>query len=157
MLTIRIAAADMTSCELIEGPRPSSASWSRFIECLGTQRRREQWESSTALRRNAMPMARCLHGSSFGETVFARQPCIGFFLNGYCTGSHITAYIRRLRARAGNDQRDLNYAIVDEVDSILIDEARTPLIISGSYEVYGYVCCNGPCSGTVEGRSRLQG
>ena len=28
-------------------------------------------------------------------------------------------------------QRELNYAIVDEVDSILIDEARTPLIISG--------------------------
>lgn len=37
-------------------------------------------------------------------------------------------------------QRPLNYAIVDEVDSILIDEARTPLIISGpaedSSEVY---------------------
>ena len=31
-------------------------------------------------------------------------------------------------------QRGLNYAIVDEVDSILIDEARTPLIISGSAE-----------------------
>ncbi|GAB4304280.1 MAG: preprotein translocase subunit SecA [Myxococcota bacterium] len=31
-------------------------------------------------------------------------------------------------------QRDLNYAIVDEVDSILIDEARTPLIISSSSE-----------------------
>ncbi|MCK4587548.1 MAG: preprotein translocase subunit SecA, partial [Gammaproteobacteria bacterium] len=31
-------------------------------------------------------------------------------------------------------QRDLNYAIVDEVDSILIDEARTPLIISGAAE-----------------------
>src|SRR5579872_3459158 len=31
-------------------------------------------------------------------------------------------------------QRDLNYAIVDEVDSILIDEARTPLIISGQGE-----------------------
>ncbi len=29
-------------------------------------------------------------------------------------------------------QRELNYAIVDEVDSILIDEARTPLIISGA-------------------------
>ena len=29
-------------------------------------------------------------------------------------------------------QRKLNFAIVDEVDSILIDEARTPLIISGS-------------------------
>lgn len=37
-------------------------------------------------------------------------------------------------------QRPLNYAVVDEVDSILIDEARTPLIISGpaedSSEVY---------------------
>ena len=31
-------------------------------------------------------------------------------------------------------QRNLNYAIVDEVDSILIDEARTPLIISGMPE-----------------------
>ena len=38
-------------------------------------------------------------------------------------------------------QRKLNYAIVDEVDSILIDEARTPLIISGAgdkgTELYG--------------------
>ncbi|MGO1469249.1 MAG: preprotein translocase subunit SecA, partial [Tissierella sp.] len=38
-------------------------------------------------------------------------------------------------------QRPLNFAIVDEVDSILIDEARTPLIISGagdkSTELYG--------------------
>jgi preprotein translocase subunit SecA len=33
--------------------------------------------------------------------------------------------------REGLVQRDPNYAIVDEVDSILIDEARTPLIISG--------------------------
>ena len=31
-------------------------------------------------------------------------------------------------------QRDLNFAIVDEVDSILVDEARTPLIISGPSE-----------------------
>ena len=31
-------------------------------------------------------------------------------------------------------QRELNFAIVDEVDSILIDEARTPLIISGPTE-----------------------
>src|SRR5699024_9622706 len=29
-------------------------------------------------------------------------------------------------------QKPLNYAIIDEVDSILIDEARTPLIISGT-------------------------
>lgn len=31
-------------------------------------------------------------------------------------------------------QRELHYAIVDEIDSILIDEARTPLIISGQVE-----------------------
>jgi preprotein translocase subunit SecA len=40
-------------------------------------------------------------------------------------------------------QRPFNYAIVDEVDSILIDEARTPLIISGpsddSSDLYGIV------------------
>ena len=34
-------------------------------------------------------------------------------------------------------QRPLNYAIVDEVDSILIDEARTPLIISGGAKDVG--------------------
>mgnify|MGYP005837267499 CR=1 FL=1 len=45
-------------------------------------------------------------------------------------------YLRDNMAFRGEDlvQRDLHYAIVDEVDSILIDEARTPLIISG----YGY-------------------
>jgi preprotein translocase subunit SecA len=31
-------------------------------------------------------------------------------------------------------QRGLAFAIIDEVDSILIDEARTPLIISGAVE-----------------------
>ena len=36
--------------------------------------------------------------------------------------------------RADRVQRGLNFAIVDEVDSILIDEARTPLIISGQAE-----------------------
>ncbi|MBU1853834.1 MAG: preprotein translocase subunit SecA, partial [Candidatus Omnitrophica bacterium] len=41
-------------------------------------------------------------------------------------------------------QRELNYAIVDEVDSILIDEARTPLIISGPSEesTDKYYICN---------------
>jgi preprotein translocase subunit SecA len=34
----------------------------------------------------------------------------------------------------GQVQRDLNFAVVDEVDSILIDEARTPLVISGGAE-----------------------
>ncbi len=42
-------------------------------------------------------------------------------------------YLRDNMARYKEErvQRELNYAIIDEVDSILIDEARTPLIISG--------------------------
>jgi len=45
-------------------------------------------------------------------------------------------YLRDNMAFSGEDrfQRGLNFAIVDEVDSILIDEARTPLIISGPAE-----------------------
>jgi len=45
-------------------------------------------------------------------------------------------YLRDNMVFQGSDrvQRGLNYAIVDEVDSILIDEARTPLIISGQSE-----------------------
>ncbi|MBI5107359.1 MAG: preprotein translocase subunit SecA [Rhodocyclales bacterium] len=45
-------------------------------------------------------------------------------------------YLRDNMVYAANErvQRGLNYAIVDEVDSILIDEARTPLIISGQAE-----------------------
>ncbi len=48
-------------------------------------------------------------------------------------------------AKAERVQRWLNYAIVDEVDSILIDEARTPLIISGQAEDHTelYVKLNG--------------
>jgi preprotein translocase subunit SecA len=36
-------------------------------------------------------------------------------------------------------QRELNFAIIDEVDSILVDEARTPLIISGSADDYSEI------------------
>lgn len=45
-------------------------------------------------------------------------------------------YLRDNMAHSPNDrvQRELHYAIVDEVDSILVDEARTPLIISGPAE-----------------------
>ena len=45
-------------------------------------------------------------------------------------------YLRDNMAAQASDrfQRPLNFAIVDEVDSILIDEARTPLIISGQAE-----------------------
>jgi preprotein translocase subunit SecA len=52
----------------------------------------------------------------------------------YCTNSELAFdYLRDNMARdlAQCSQRPLNYAIVDEVDSILIDEARTPHIISG--------------------------
>ena len=46
-------------------------------------------------------------------------------------------YLRDNMAVSKEDtvQRKLNFAIVDEVDSILIDEARTPLIISGQMEL----------------------
>ncbi|WP_137166145.1 preprotein translocase subunit SecA [Salinimonas lutimaris] len=45
-------------------------------------------------------------------------------------------YLRDNMAFSPEDrvQRELNFAVVDEVDSILIDEARTPLIISGAAE-----------------------
>ena len=45
-------------------------------------------------------------------------------------------YLRDNMAFTADDkvQRELNFAIVDEVDSILIDEARTPLIISGAVD-----------------------
>ncbi len=45
-------------------------------------------------------------------------------------------YLRDNMAFSAEDkvQRDFNFAVVDEVDSILIDEARTPLIISGPAE-----------------------
>lgn len=48
-------------------------------------------------------------------------------------------YLRDNMARKPDDlvQRKHNYAIVDEVDSVLIDDARTPLIISGPVETKG--------------------
>ena len=55
----------------------------------------------------------------------------------YATNSELAFdYLRDNMARdlAQCAQRDLHYAIVDEVDSILIDEARTPHIISGQSE-----------------------
>ncbi|MBE7073623.1 MAG: preprotein translocase subunit SecA [Clostridiales bacterium] len=52
----------------------------------------------------------------------------------YCTNNELGFdYLRDNMARSANErvQRGLKFAVVDEVDSILIDEARTPLIISG--------------------------
>ena len=75
---------------------------------------------------------------------------VGVNLPGLSTAEKIAAYAGDITLRPTNNefgfdylrdnmrydpqekaQRGLNYAIVDEVDSILIDEARTPLIISG--------------------------
>jgi preprotein translocase subunit SecA len=61
------------------------------------------------------------HGAYGADITYATNNEIGF------------DYLRDNMALAKEDrfQRGLNYAIIDEVDSILIDEARTPLIISG--------------------------
>ncbi len=55
----------------------------------------------------------------------------------YCTNNELGFDYLRDNMKFSLDacvQRELHYAIVDEVDSILIDEARTPLIISGPSE-----------------------
>ena len=63
-------------------------------------------------------------------------------------------YLRDNMAFAAEErvQRSMNFAIVDEVDSILIDEARTPLIISGGVENTAdvYKAINGIVPGLVE-------
>ena len=73
------------------------------------------------------------------------QDSMGFAERKEAYGSHLTYgtnaqfgfdYLRDNIATSTEQlvQRELNFAIVDEVDSILIDEARTPLIISGMPE-----------------------
>ena len=55
----------------------------------------------------------------------------------YCTNSELGFdYLRDNMATSMADvvQRPFNYCIIDEVDSVLVDEARTPLIISGQVE-----------------------
>ncbi|MFP3870147.1 MAG: preprotein translocase subunit SecA [Syntrophobacteria bacterium] len=56
-------------------------------------------------------------------------------------------------------QRELHYAIVDEVDSILIDEARTPLIISGpvEYSIKDYEKLRAPVAGLFQRQQKLAG
>jgi preprotein translocase subunit SecA len=77
---------------------------------------------------------------------------VGLIVHGLETGDRLLSYAADITYGTNNEfgfdylrdnmvmraedmvQRDLYYAIVDEVDSILIDEARTPLIISGQAE-----------------------
>jgi len=92
----------------------------------------------------AMRDARWMSGAylALGMSVGVNIPGLGFEQKRASYGADITYgtnnefgfdYLRdNMRHRDGHKvQRELNYAIVDEVDSILIDEARTPLIISG--------------------------
>ncbi len=73
-----------------------------------------------------------LHGMSSTEKQAAYQADITYGTN----NEFGFDYLRDNMVFSANEkvQRGLNYAIVDEVDSILIDEARTPLIISGTAE-----------------------
>ena len=77
---------------------------------------------------------------------------VGLIVHGLETGDRVQSYAADITYGTNNEfgfdylrdnmvmraeemvQRELHYAIVDEVDSILIDEARTPLIISGQAE-----------------------
>lgn len=73
-----------------------------------------------------------IHGLDFAQRRAAYQADITYGTNNefgfdYLRDNMVTAPQQLV-------QRELNYAIVDEVDSILVDEARTPLIISGQAE-----------------------
>uniref|UniRef100_UPI00387E1723 preprotein translocase subunit SecA n=1 Tax=Anaplasma marginale TaxID=770 RepID=UPI00387E1723 len=84
----------------------------------------------------------CITGSSSDEQRKAAYACDVL----YSTNNELGFDYLRDNMKFGREsmvQRGFNYAIVDEVDSILIDEARTPLIISGPVErdsaLYGRV------------------
>ncbi|WP_041669073.1 preprotein translocase subunit SecA [Acetobacterium woodii] len=71
-----------------------------------------------------------VHGLSFQEKQAAYASDIIYGTNNefgfdYLRDNMASAKVQQV-------QRELNYAIIDEVDSVLVDEARTPLIISGS-------------------------
>jgi preprotein translocase subunit SecA len=79
-----------------------------------------------------MPVGTILHGLSDEERRWAYNADVTYGTN----NEFGFDYLRDNMKFALTDyvQRDFNFAIVDEVDSILIDEARTPLIISGPAE-----------------------
>ncbi len=70
--------------------------------------------------------------------VCLRQPNVKLTLptslTALTTNTVLTTCATTWRSAEERVQRKLHYALVDEVDSILIDEARTPLIISGPAE-----------------------
>ncbi|MBO8142036.1 MAG: preprotein translocase subunit SecA [Firmicutes bacterium] len=73
-----------------------------------------------------------VHGKDFAERRRAYAADITYGTNNEFGFDYLRDNM--VRSRDHMVQRELHYAIVDEVDSILIDEARTPLIISGPAE-----------------------
>lgn len=74
-----------------------------------------------------------VHGKSDEERKLAYQADITYATNNELGFDYLRDNLNKFSLDE-KVQREFNYAIVDEVDSILIDEARTPLIISGAAE-----------------------
>jgi len=71
-----------------------------------------------------------VHGLDFNEKIEAYNSDITYGTNNEFGFDYLRDNMAAEKSQ--QVQRKLNYAIIDEVDSVLIDEARTPLIISGS-------------------------
>lgn len=71
-----------------------------------------------------------VHGLSFDEKQAAYNADITYGTNNEFGFDYLRDNMAQYKSQ--QVQRALNYAIIDEVDSVLVDEARTPLIISGS-------------------------
>jgi preprotein translocase subunit SecA len=71
-----------------------------------------------------------VHGLSFQEKINAYSSDIVYGTNNEFGFDYLRDNMASTKAQ--QVQRQLNFAIIDEVDSVLVDEARTPLIISGS-------------------------
>ncbi|WKY48484.1 preprotein translocase subunit SecA [Eubacteriaceae bacterium ES3] len=71
-----------------------------------------------------------VHGLSFQEKIDAYGCDIVYGTNNEFGFDYLRDNMASTKAQ--QVQRQLNFAIIDEVDSVLVDEARTPLIISGS-------------------------
>ena len=91
--------------------RATPSGWARCTASSGSR-----WATSSTTRRPSATSLRGRHHLRHQQRARLRLPA------------------RQHEVHTEHVQRDLHFAIVDEVDSILIDEARTPLIISGPSE-----------------------
>ena len=100
---------------------------------------------STAPRRKHAYFSRRMYGSCMfsGACSTRHERCIGAACltesgRGGCMAGGPDAWLAGGQSAEDLVLRDFNFCIIDEVDSILIDEARTPLIISGPAEKSSY-------------------